>query len=67
MPWVTLPLSWQIVEVLNHLVTYNVEKVHEDAPLKFVELIQLLRVASFERIEALWTQYKVKPAYRSVD
>ncbi|KAG7282875.1 hypothetical protein CRUP_020713 [Coryphaenoides rupestris] len=54
----------QIVEVLNHLVTYNMEKVHEDAPLKFVELIQLLRVASFDRIEALWTQYKVKPAYR---
>jgi len=48
-------------------VTYNVEKVHEDAPLKFVELIQLLRVASFDSIEALWTQYKVKPAYRSVD
>ncbi|CAL8393716.1 unnamed protein product [Boreogadus saida] len=54
----------QIVEVLNHLVTFNVAKVHEDAPLKFVELIQLLRVVSYERIDALWSQYKVKPAYR---
>nr|AAK15157.1 vitellogenin B [Melanogrammus aeglefinus] len=54
----------QIVEVLNHLVTYNVAKVHEDAPLKFVELIQLLRVVSYERVDALWSQYKVKPAYR---
>ena len=53
--------------MLNHLVTYNVAKVHEDAPLKFVELIQLLRLVSYERIDALWSQYKVKPAYRSVD
>uniref|UniRef100_A0A667ZJG6 Vitellogenin-like n=1 Tax=Myripristis murdjan TaxID=586833 RepID=A0A667ZJG6_9TELE len=54
----------QIVEILNHLVTYNVEKVHEDAPLKFVELIQLLRVAHFEDIEMIWNQNKAKPAFR---
>uniref|UniRef100_A0A3B4XY36 Vitellogenin-2-like n=1 Tax=Seriola lalandi dorsalis TaxID=1841481 RepID=A0A3B4XY36_SERLL len=54
----------QIVEVLNHLVTFNVAKVHEDAPLKFIELIQLLRVARFETIEALWTQFKARPDYR---
>ncbi|XP_034438303.1 vitellogenin-2-like [Hippoglossus hippoglossus] len=54
----------QIVETLNHLVTFNVAKVHEDAPLKFIELIQLLRVARFESIEALWTQFKAKPDHR---
>ncbi|XP_039985633.1 vitellogenin-2-like [Xiphias gladius] len=54
----------QIVEILNHIVTFNVAKVHEDAPLKFIELIQLLRVASFESIEALWTQFKARPDYR---
>ncbi|XP_034529933.1 vitellogenin 2 [Notolabrus celidotus] len=54
----------QIVEVLNHLVTYNVAKVHEDAPLKFIELIQLLRVARYESIEALWTQFKTRPDFR---
>nr|ADZ57173.1 vitellogenin Ab [Morone saxatilis] len=54
----------QIVEVLNHLVTFNAAKVHEDAPLKFVELIQLLRVARYESIEALWTQFKARPDYR---
>ncbi|XP_074525154.1 vitellogenin-2-like [Halichoeres trimaculatus] len=54
----------QIVEVLHHLVTYNVAKVHEDAPLKFIELIQLLRVARYESIEALWSQFKAKPNYR---
>ncbi|XP_051231932.1 vitellogenin-2 [Dicentrarchus labrax] len=54
----------QIVEVLNHLVTFNAAKVHEDAPLKFIELIQLLRVARYESIEALWTQFKARPDYR---
>ncbi|XP_034085810.1 vitellogenin-2-like [Gymnodraco acuticeps] len=54
----------QIVEVLHHLVTFNVAKVHEDAPLKFVELIQLLRVAGNESIEVLWTQYKNRADYR---
>ncbi|CAK6958104.1 vitellogenin-2-like [Scomber scombrus] len=54
----------QIVEILNHLVTFNVAKVHEDAPLKFIELVQLLRVAKLESIEALWTQFKVRPDYR---
>uniref|UniRef100_A0A3P8VY26 Vitellogenin-2-like n=1 Tax=Cynoglossus semilaevis TaxID=244447 RepID=A0A3P8VY26_CYNSE len=54
----------QIVEILNHLVTNNEAKVHEDAPLKFIELIQLLRVARFETIEALWNQVKAKPDHR---
>ncbi|XP_010782071.1 vitellogenin-2-like [Notothenia coriiceps] len=54
----------QIVEVLHHLVTFNVAKVHEDSPLKFIELIQLLRVAENERIEVLWTQYKNRGDYR---
>ncbi|XP_049442919.1 vitellogenin-1-like isoform X2 [Epinephelus fuscoguttatus] len=54
----------QIMEVLNHLVTHNVEKVHEDAPLKFLELIQLLRVAKFEDLEVIWSQFKTRPAYR---
>ncbi|XP_060889626.1 vitellogenin 2 [Labrus mixtus] len=54
----------QIVETLNHLVANNVAKVHEDAPLKFIELIQLLRVATCENIEALWTQFKERPDHR---
>eukprot|EP00064_Thunnus_orientalis_P004478 superscaffoldBa00000407_g4490 len=54
----------QIAEILNHLITHNVEKVHEDAPLKFLELIQILRAARFEDLEMLWSQYRNKPAYR---
>ncbi|XP_016402132.1 vitellogenin-1-like, partial [Sinocyclocheilus rhinocerous] len=38
----------QIIEVLKHLVANNVDMVHEDAPLKFVQLIQLLRVSTLE-------------------
>ncbi|XP_049577313.1 vitellogenin 2 isoform X2 [Syngnathus scovelli] len=54
----------QIVEILNHLVSNNVVKVHEDAPLKFIELIQLLRLAKYESIEALWSQFKSRTAHR---
>ncbi|XP_061152871.1 vitellogenin 2 [Syngnathus typhle] len=54
----------QIVEILNHLVSNNVAKVHEDAPLKFIELIQLLRLAKYESIEALWSQFKSRTAHR---
>nr|BAD93695.1 vitellogenin [Verasper moseri] len=54
----------QIVDILNHLVTHNVERVHEDAPLKFLELIQVLRAAQFEDLEMLWSQFRNRPAYR---
>ncbi|KAJ8376408.1 hypothetical protein SKAU_G00069880 [Synaphobranchus kaupii] len=54
----------QIVEILNHLVANNMAAVHEDAPLKFVQLVQLLRVASYESIDAIWAQFKAKPAFR---
>ncbi|KAJ8408504.1 hypothetical protein AAFF_G00259180 [Aldrovandia affinis] len=54
----------QIVEILNHLVTNNMAVVHDDAPLKFVQLIQLLRVASYENIDAIWAQFKAEPVFR---
>ena len=55
---------FQIVEILHHLVANNVAKVHEDAPLKFIQLIQVLRVASLENVEAIWSQFKARPEYR---
>ncbi|XP_061095840.1 vitellogenin-like isoform X1 [Conger conger] len=54
----------QIVEILTHLVANNIAAVHEDAPLKFLQLIQLLRVASYEDIDAIWNQFRAKPAFR---
>lgn len=52
------------MEILNDMITNNAERVHEDAPLKFLELIQLLRAARLEDMEQLWSQYRNKPAYR---
>uniref|UniRef100_A0A4W5M6G3 Uncharacterized protein n=1 Tax=Hucho hucho TaxID=62062 RepID=A0A4W5M6G3_9TELE len=54
----------QAVKILNHLVTDNMAEVHEDAPLKFVQFIQLLRMTSSGTIEAIWAEFKAKPAYR---
>ncbi|XP_064859254.1 vitellogenin-like isoform X3 [Oncorhynchus nerka] len=54
----------QAVKILNHLVTYNTAPVHEDAPLKFLQFIQLLRMASSETINAIWAEFKAKPAHR---
>lgn len=56
--------SQKIVETLNHLVTNNQYKVHEDAPLKFVELLQLLRVVAPSVLESLWSKFESKPQYR---
>ncbi|KAK3561971.1 hypothetical protein QTP86_020796 [Hemibagrus guttatus] len=50
--------------VLQHLVANNEVMAHEDAPLKFVQLVQLMRVATLEKIEAIWSQYKTKPLHR---
>ncbi|KAI5614696.1 vitellogenin 7 isoform X1, partial [Silurus asotus] len=54
----------QIAEVLQHLVANNAAMVHEDAPLKFIQLVQLMRVATMENIQAIWAQYKNKPVHR---
>lgn len=52
------------MKILNRLVTYDTAQVHDDAPLKFMQFIQLLRMASSETIEAIWAEFKDKPAYR---
>ncbi|XP_041913750.1 vitellogenin-like isoform X1 [Alosa sapidissima] len=54
----------QAVDILHHLVATNVAKVHDDAPLKFIQLIQVLRVATLENLEAIWAQFKARPEYR---
>lgn len=57
-------LCSQIVEILKYMIKNNVERVHDDAPLKFLELVQLFRAARVEDLELLWRQYRNKPAYR---
>lgn len=53
-----------MVNILNHLVSFNMKMVHDDAPLKYIELIQILRHAKYSDIESLWAQLKAKPDYR---
>ncbi|XP_076134159.1 vitellogenin-like [Alosa pseudoharengus] len=60
---ITNPVT-QAVDILHHLVATNVAKVHDDAPLKFIQLIQVLRVATLENLEAIWAQFKARPEYR---
>ncbi|KAL6468671.1 hypothetical protein MHYP_G00221950 [Metynnis hypsauchen] len=54
----------QTAEILQHLTSNNMAMVHEDAPLKFLQLVQLLRAATFENIQAIWNQHKTKPIHR---
>uniref|UniRef100_A0A8C7XLB9 Vitellogenin domain-containing protein n=1 Tax=Oryzias sinensis TaxID=183150 RepID=A0A8C7XLB9_9TELE len=54
----------QTEELLNHLVTHNAEKVNDHAPLKYLELIQLLRLARYEDLEVLWSKYRNMPSHR---
>uniref|UniRef100_A0A3Q2ZK41 Uncharacterized protein n=1 Tax=Hippocampus comes TaxID=109280 RepID=A0A3Q2ZK41_HIPCM len=57
-------LQTQIEAVLSHIVANNVERVHDDAPLRFWEFIQLLRMAKLEDLQMVWRQHKTNPAYR---
>ncbi|XP_055020642.1 LOW QUALITY PROTEIN: vitellogenin-1-like [Boleophthalmus pectinirostris] len=54
----------QVADVLNNLVVNNRDKVHEDAPLKFFELILLLRASDLTELRNLLTTYKSRPLER---
>uniref|UniRef100_A0A672JKA9 Uncharacterized protein n=1 Tax=Salarias fasciatus TaxID=181472 RepID=A0A672JKA9_SALFA len=41
-----------------HLGSSNRDRVHEESPLKYIALIQLLREAQYERILTVWNQIK---------
>uniref|UniRef100_A0A3B3IE78 Vitellogenin domain-containing protein n=1 Tax=Oryzias latipes TaxID=8090 RepID=A0A3B3IE78_ORYLA len=51
-------------ELLNHLVTHNAEKVTDHAPLKYLELVEFLRLARYEDLEAFWSKYRDTPSHR---
>uniref|UniRef100_A0A3B3IHP7 Vitellogenin domain-containing protein n=1 Tax=Oryzias latipes TaxID=8090 RepID=A0A3B3IHP7_ORYLA len=54
----------QTEELLNHLVTHNAEKVTDHAPLKYLELVEFLRLARYEDLEAFWSKYRDTPSHR---
>ncbi|KAJ1171299.1 hypothetical protein NDU88_003162 [Pleurodeles waltl] len=54
----------QVAETLQHLVQNNQQQVHADAPAKFLQLVQILRAANYENIQAIWKQFADRPQYR---
>ncbi|EMP27370.1 Vitellogenin-2 [Chelonia mydas] len=54
----------QIVEILQQLIQHDQQGYNREAPAKFLELIQLCRVATPENLESLWKQFADKPQYR---
>ncbi|XP_030584070.1 vitellogenin-like [Archocentrus centrarchus] len=54
----------QLEETLNQLAKQAVERAHEDAPLKYLKFIQLLRAASSGTLENLWSKHSATSAHR---
>ncbi|XP_054240102.1 vitellogenin-2-like [Indicator indicator] len=54
----------RIAETLQHIVLNNQQDFHDDVPYRFLELVQLCRIASADTLESLWKQFSDKPHYR---
>ncbi|KAM6065647.1 vitellogenin-2-like [Chlamydotis macqueenii] len=54
----------RIVETLQHIVVNNQQDFHDDVPYRFLELVQLCRIASADTLESIWRQFSDKPRYR---
>ncbi|XP_018415365.1 PREDICTED: vitellogenin-1-like [Nanorana parkeri] len=54
----------QISSLLQHLVEHNMGPLSKASPIKFLELVQHLRMASLEEIEGLWKQFSGRDHYR---
>lgn len=60
----SLSLVVQVVETLQHIVLNNQQDFHDDVPQRFLELVQLCRIASADTLESIWRQVSDKPRYR---
>ncbi|NWX49789.1 VIT2 protein, partial [Steatornis caripensis] len=54
----------RIVETLQHIVLNNQQDFHDDIPYRFLELVQLCRIASADTLESIWRQSSDKSRYR---
>ncbi|NXN97017.1 VIT2 protein, partial [Rhinopomastus cyanomelas] len=54
----------QIAETLQHIVLNNQQDFHDDVPYRFLELVQLCRIASADALESVWKQFSDKPRYK---
>lgn len=56
--------SSQLKETLQQLVQSNEEGGTTEASVKFLQMVQLLRVVTLEEIESVWVQFASEPPYR---
>lgn len=54
----------QLTETLRQLVQDNERGATKEASAKFLQMVQLFRVATLDQIESLWLQFVNEPPYR---
>uniref|UniRef100_A0A8C3M0G0 Phosvitin n=1 Tax=Chrysolophus pictus TaxID=9089 RepID=A0A8C3M0G0_CHRPC len=54
----------QLTETLQQLVQNNEEGSTTEASIKFLQMVQLLRVVTMDQIESVWVQFASEPPYR---
>ncbi|NWX25252.1 VIT2 protein, partial [Notiomystis cincta] len=57
-------LDLQLTETLRQLVQNNEKGATEEASAKFLQMVQLFRVATLDQIESLWLQFVNEVPYR---
>ncbi|KAJ7410137.1 hypothetical protein WISP_111067 [Willisornis vidua] len=58
-------LDLQLTETLRQLIQHNEKGSTKEASVKFLQMVQLFRVATLDQIESLWLQFVNQRAYRS--
>ncbi|XP_053929153.1 vitellogenin-2 [Cuculus canorus] len=54
----------QISETLRQLGQKDEEEAAKEASVRFLEMVQLFRIVTLDRIESLWVQFASNPPYR---
>ncbi|KAJ1171461.1 hypothetical protein NDU88_003322 [Pleurodeles waltl] len=54
----------QIIKTLQQLAENMQDSAVKDAPAKYLELVQLLRAATYENIDSVWKQFSSRSEYR---
>uniref|UniRef100_A0A8C2T766 Vitellogenin-2-like n=1 Tax=Coturnix japonica TaxID=93934 RepID=A0A8C2T766_COTJA len=54
----------ELTEILQQLVQNNKEGDTTEASIKFLQMVQLLRVVTLDQVESVWAQFASEPPYR---
>ncbi|XP_078506479.1 vitellogenin-1-like [Lissotriton helveticus] len=60
----TKNVAHQIIKTLQQLAENMQVSALKDSPAKFLELVQLLRAATYENIDSVWKQFSSRSEYR---